>query len=371
MSLCCSITNCFENINCFCLIRIKIFDYFIKFLFRIGGLYYNAQFFGANLLNIINTIRELPTRYWLNDTKEWEVPFKKLEDLVNTFADKHEIQIVTDYPECFAEKEDVQIPNGFEFKTKPFNHQIEGFQYGLNHDKWLLGDEQGLGKALALDTKVYTLNGYKLMRDIQVGDYVFGKDGKSTKVTAVYNHSNVEMYRITFSDGVSIKCCKDHLWQIHDQHGIKVVDTQWFTKKDQFGRIRKDNLFSDGSGSYKYWIDRCEPIQFDYQEIPIDPYVLGAILGDGGLTSSSIFFTTVDDEIFNNINSRLPKGYELYSTPSMNDIEYIIKGTKGKTNDIFIKWASKYKIYDIESNYINYHNNTINNLSKEVVVVNY
>ena len=44
---------------------------------------------------------------------------------------------------------------------------------------------------------------------------------------------------------------------------------------------------------------------------------------------------------------------------------------KGKTNDIFIKWASKYKIYDIESNYINYHNNTINNLSKEVVVVNY
>lgn len=44
---------------------------------------------------------------------------------------------------------------------------------------------------------------------------------------------------------------------------------------------------------------------------------------------------------------------------------------KGKTNNIFIKWAKKYKVYDIESNYINYHNNTINNLSKEVVVVNY
>jgi len=44
---------------------------------------------------------------------------------------------------------------------------------------------------------------------------------------------------------------------------------------------------------------------------------------------------------------------------------------KGKANDIFIKWARKYKIYDIESNYINYHNNTINNSSKEVVVINY
>lgn len=44
---------------------------------------------------------------------------------------------------------------------------------------------------------------------------------------------------------------------------------------------------------------------------------------------------------------------------------------KGKTNDIFLNWANKYKVYDVESNYINYHNNTINNLSKEVVVTNY
>ena len=97
-------------------------------------------------LDIINAIRDLPTRYWIKDTKEWEVPFKKLEDLVNMFSDKYEMEIITDYPQCFADNEEIEIPQGFEFKTKPFSHQIEGFKYGLNHNKWLLGDEQGCGK---------------------------------------------------------------------------------------------------------------------------------------------------------------------------------------------------------------------------------
>lgn len=44
---------------------------------------------------------------------------------------------------------------------------------------------------------------------------------------------------------------------------------------------------------------------------------------------------------------------------------------KGKTNAIFLNWAKKYKMYDVQSNYINYHNNTVNNNSKEVVVINY
>ena len=280
-------------------------------------------------INIINAIRELPTRYWINDTKEWEVPFKKLEDMIDMFSTNYEMQIITDYPQCFAEEEEIDIPDGFEFKTKPYNHQIEGFKYGLNHSKWLLGDEQGCGKALALDTKIYTPNGYKLMRDIQVGDCVFGKNGKPTKVTAVYNHSNVEMYRITFSDGVSIDCCKDHLWQIHDQHGTKVVDTQWFIKKDQFGRVRKDNLFSNGSGSYKYWIDKCEPIQFNSQDIPLDPYILGVLLGDGCIVNG-VSLTTYGEEIVTAVNDKLPKGYYLNSSASMDNTTYNIISNGGR-----------------------------------------
>ena len=276
---------------------------------------------------VVSIIRDFPTRYYNRDNTEWELPFNKLSELINKLED-YDIDITGEY--VSLEKPKAKMPKGFEFKTKPFEHQIEAFNYGLNNDRWLLGDEMGLGKALALDTKIYTPTGYKLMKDIKVGDYVLGRDGKPTKVLATYNHTNVEMYRITFSDGVTIDCCKDHLWKIYDQHGSKVVDTKWFTEKDQFGKVRSENL--KAMNYYKYWIDRCEPVQFEYQEVPINAYVLGALLGDGGLTSNSIFFTTADGEMIDNINDRLPKDYELCSTQSMSNIDYIIKGTKGKTN---------------------------------------
>lgn len=272
---------------------------------------------------LVDMIKSFPIKYWNNDNKEWELPTSTLEEVISKF-NNYAIDIQADASELVRLMNvNYELPTEFEYKTKPFEHQKIGFDYGLTHDRWLLGDEQGLGKALALSTKVYTPSGYKLMRDIQVGDYVFGKDGRPTKVTAVYNHSNVDMYKITFSDGVSIECCKDHLWEINDQHGKKVVDTEWFTKKDQFGRVRKDNLFSTGSKSYKYWIDRCEPIQFDYQNIPIDPYVIGVLLGDGCITGG-VSLTSYDQDIIDAVNSKLPTGYYLNSSASMKDTEFNI-----------------------------------------------
>ena len=283
-----------------------------------------------------DAVKSLRVHIWDNDTKEWEIEYKEFDSLQKTLPNfKFEIN----NSEILPKK--VEVSDDFDFKTKPMAHQIEGVQYGLNHNRWLLADDQGLGKALSLDTKIYTPNGYKLMRDIEVGDYVFGKDGKPTKVTAVYNHHNVEMYRITFSDGVNIECCKDHLWEIHDPHGTKVVDTKWFLQKDQFGTVRKDKLFS--CGSYKYWIDRCDPVQFMSQPITLHPYILGALLGDGSLSGNSVGFTTIDTEIVNYINSYLPTGYILNSSSSMEDISYNIvsHGTSNKITRNIVKQTLK------------------------------
>ena len=143
-------------------------------------------------MNIINTIRELPTRYWLNDTKEWEVPFKKLEALIATFSDKYEMEVITDYPDCFAENDEVEVPDGFEFKTKPFNHQIEGFKYGLNHSKWLLGDEMGLGKTLTI---INVAIAQKLMHGYKHCLVICGVNGlKWNWVNEIHTHSNESAY---------------------------------------------------------------------------------------------------------------------------------------------------------------------------------
>ena len=111
--------------------------------------------------NIVDTIKSYPTRYWTPDTKEWEIPLKKLADLVSKFSDET-FDITGKY--VSLEKKEAKIPKDFQFKTKPFDHQIDGFNYGLQNDRWLLGDEQGLGKTkqvidIAVAKKL--ANGYK------------------------------------------------------------------------------------------------------------------------------------------------------------------------------------------------------------------
>ena len=92
---------------------------------------------------IVDTIKSYPTRYWNKDSKEWEVPLKKLADLLNDLRD-FDFDLTGKY--VSLEKKQAKAPKDFKFKTKPFEHQIDGFNYGLSNDKWLLGDEQGLGK---------------------------------------------------------------------------------------------------------------------------------------------------------------------------------------------------------------------------------
>ncbi|NLA23588.1 MAG: DEAD/DEAH box helicase family protein, partial [Bacteroidales bacterium] len=92
---------------------------------------------------IVNIMRNQPQRYWHKKEKEWEIPFTKLTRLIPEL-NKWKIEITGYYKQ--TEKKIFKTPKGFEFKTKPFQHQKEGFKYGLNHNRFLLGDEQGLGK---------------------------------------------------------------------------------------------------------------------------------------------------------------------------------------------------------------------------------
>lgn len=92
---------------------------------------------------VISIIKSFPTRAYDKTNKTWELPFNQLGNLVNSLS-KYDITITGKYIKL--ETHEKQIPNNFKFKTKPFEHQLEGIKYGLNHDKWLLGDEQGLGK---------------------------------------------------------------------------------------------------------------------------------------------------------------------------------------------------------------------------------
>lgn len=272
-------------------------------------------------------IKDVPGWRYIPDQKHWTIPVDRLgffvarltgtpyEGQLKVYSDEQlnenaTLDATKNVPNVDLTNVPLYIKDGEHF----FQHQLDFMKYAIDRQRrgylngFILADQPGLGKALSLDTKVYTPTGYKLMKDIQVGDYVFGKDGKPTLVRAVYDHHNVQMYRITFSDGVTIDCCKDHLWEINDQSGKKVVPTSWFMQKDQFGKIRKDHLWA--GGKYKYWIDRCNPVEFEAQNVPIDPYLLGLLLGDGCIRYG-VSIATPDAEILEYINQVLPEGLYL------------------------------------------------------------
>lgn len=94
-------------------------------------------------MKIVNIIRELPSKYWYAEQKMWEIPFNKLGELVSKI-DWTEIDINGEY--IMTEKPKAKMPENFKFKTQPYDHQIDGFNFGLQYDRWLLGDEMGLGK---------------------------------------------------------------------------------------------------------------------------------------------------------------------------------------------------------------------------------
>ncbi len=93
--------------------------------------------------DILDIVKSFPTRVYNKDDKTWELPFNQLGNLVNKLS-AYSVTISGKY--IHLETSEKEIPSYFNFKTKPYEHQIEGLKFGLNHDKWLLGDEQGLGK---------------------------------------------------------------------------------------------------------------------------------------------------------------------------------------------------------------------------------
>ena len=101
--------------------------------------------------NIVNVMREQTIRYWHPDTKEWELPAKSFDSLKKQLKD-YEIHLANfnenQFKQFFNDKVINYIPEGYKFKIKPFSHQIDGVNYGLKYNRFLLGDEQGLGKTM-------------------------------------------------------------------------------------------------------------------------------------------------------------------------------------------------------------------------------
>lgn len=190
----------------------------------------------------------------------------------------------------------------------------------------LLIGSPGTGKGLDKSTKIlYNMGNnfiWKNIGDLRAGDIVMGGTGKPCRVLGVYPQPVKDFYEITFSDGVKIPCSGDHLWRvqtIYDRNNYKYSrSAKQMVEKEQTYRVCdtssmfKDFLVCKKNKRKKYSIDFVGNLDFPEKQLPVDPYALGALLGDGTLTERSISFTTKDSEIIDKLNTGLAKNLSTY-----------------------------------------------------------
>ena len=99
----------------------------------------------------LDQLSKLPRRYYHPEWQEWEVPLIKFNDVLN-LLDEWDIEIVGDIPDDIKKRLEIEehMADGdageLKFKTEPFGHQLECYEFAKTHDKFILGDDQGLGK---------------------------------------------------------------------------------------------------------------------------------------------------------------------------------------------------------------------------------
>jgi hypothetical protein len=170
----------------------------------------------------------------------------------------------------------------------------------------LIAGDPGSGKAMPLTHPVLTPKGFVPMGDITLGSEVIGRDGVAHKVVGVYPQGEKEIFRVWFSDGSFADCCDEHLWSVRRSMDA-ARGKGWRTMS--LGEIREAGL-RDRDGKARFRIPMVDPVQFEERELPLDPYVTGALIGDGSLTTF-VGISSADPEILEEVGRLLPDTCEL------------------------------------------------------------
>lgn len=146
------------------------------------------------------------------------------------------------------------------------------------------GARTGVGKALAIDTLILTTSGWRTMEQIQIGDQVYGRDGKPTTVTNVtaVQHGR-KTYKVNFHNGETIVADADHLWitETHKAHMNEDSENILTTEEILKSLSYED---SDNGFSTKHSITLTKPLENKSKTFSIDPYIFGTIVANGSLS---------------------------------------------------------------------------------------
>ena len=172
------------------------------------------------------------------------------------------------------------------------------------------------GRAQPVFTKVLTPDGFRPIGELRVGDFVIGSDGHPTEVLGVYPQGFKEIYRVHTQDGSSTLASGDHLWSVYTRADrrrgkpARVLQT-----KEMIGNLRAAHY-------HRYELPLLSaPVSFESRSVPLDPYALGLLLGDGCFSCRATpSFATTDPELAESLERLIP-GIEVRRK---SEVDYVL-----------------------------------------------
>ena len=159
------------------------------------------------------------------------------------------------------------------------------------------------GRSQPHDCQVLTPTGFRPIGSLQVGDLVIGSNGLPTPVLGVYPQGRRRVFRIRAQDGASTLCCGEHLWAVATRDDrrrdkpLRVLET-----REMLGKLRAAHY-------HRFELPLIRrPVEFVPREVPLDPYALGLLLGDGYFATTTPEFTTTDAELVSALEQGLEGG---------------------------------------------------------------
>jgi predicted phage terminase large subunit-like protein len=156
------------------------------------------------------------------------------------------------------------------------------------------------GKLIASDELVWTPSGWKPHGKLCTGDRVFAPDGSVVKVLAV-SEPGEATYEVETTDGHKVKCHGAHEWLVHDIRARKwrVLETRIMARRPIRTTGKCKRLL--------FQLPRILPLKGEWAELPVNPYVLGAWLGDGRSEAGQITHGADDLEVVREIEKHYKK----------------------------------------------------------------
>lgn len=241
---------------------------------------------------------------------------------------------VADYSELLRRRAQFDEMAGFEPLWLP------GFLFGFQAflTEWLIRmgraaafADCGLGKGHPAGTRILTPDGWRPIESLTAGDAVIGSAGLPVEVLGLHDRGDLNVCRVTFRDGASVVVDGDHLWTVKTMND-RARDKAWRTIDTR--TLMMAGLEYGANRAARYHIPMVAPVQFKEQDLSIDPYLLGALLGDGGLTSGSVVITAANPDVVREVQSVIPGGYALREHSGLRGPSWRITQGRGHPNAV-------------------------------------